>query len=281
MSFSKASEELFLTRQAVSKKILSLEKRLGVQLFDRTRNGIELTAEGKLYLDYFKNLIQDFETFSETIGKTGAPTARLLIGYELGVIIDTKILKIMREYRQQKDSLELKIMRYDSHTIEDKLLNGQFDIAFSTIPEHGKIQRDFSYIVLENAEYVIVTSKHHPKATEGASFSDFNGERAVYWNMDNSDDIICRKNFNAAWDDIGVIVVPSIQCMFLSSAYTELLMGNAVLLCNAKSEICRFPEITTYPLPRKKLFGCIWKKTAPPRVNEFAESFRKYEIEVT
>ncbi len=76
LSFTKASEEVFMSRQAVSKKILSLEKRLGVKLFERTTSVIELTAEGKLCLDYFRNMIQDFEKFFATIRKTNTPVLR-------------------------------------------------------------------------------------------------------------------------------------------------------------------------------------------------------------
>lgn len=272
LSFTKAAEEVFMSRQAVSIKILSLEARLGVKLFDRTTSVIELTVEGKLYLDFFRNMVQDFEAFSETIGKIRTPMVRLLIGYELGVIIDKRVVEIMGEYKSQRDNMDLKIWRYDPQIIESKLVSGHLDMAFTTIPLHSRIYKDFSYIVLEYAEYVLVTSKNHRKVNENTLLSDFNGEQAIYW-----DDIIYRKNFNATWSDIGITVIPSIQCTSLSSAYTELLLGNAVMLCTAKNEICTLPGIITYPLSKREMFGCVWSRNAPYEIKEFAESFRKYE----
>lgn len=50
MSFSKAANELFVTQGAVSKHISSLEKQLGVPLFNRHLHGIELTLAGEQYL---------------------------------------------------------------------------------------------------------------------------------------------------------------------------------------------------------------------------------------
>ncbi len=279
LSFTKASEEVFMSRQAVSKKILSLEKRLGVKLFERTTSVIELTAEGKLCLDYFRNMIQDFEKFFATIRKTNTPVLRLLIGYELGVIIDKRIIESIGEYKRKNTNMDLQIRRYDPQIIESKLLSGHLDMAFTTIPARSKI-KDFSYIVLEYADYVLVTSKNHPKVNENTSLSDFNGEQAIYYNEDNSDDIICRKNFNATWSGYGINVIPSIQCTSLSAAYTELMLGNAVMLCNAKNEICPLPGIITYPLSKRDIFGCVWNRNAPPEVKEFAETFRKYEIPV-
>jgi len=273
LSFTKSAEELFMSRQAVSKTILSLEKRLGVKLFDRTTNIVELTVEGKLYHSYFRNLVQDFETFTETIGKTGTQTVRMLIGYELGVVIGKKVIDVLGDFRRRKANTDLKIVRFEPQVIENKLLGGHLDMAFTTIPMHSEIYKDFPHIILEHAGYVLVTSKNHPKVNENTVLSDFNGEQAIYWNIDNSPDIICRKNFFAAWYDIGITVIPSVQCKFLSSAYAELLMGNAVMLCNSMYEICTFPEIITYPLPKRENFCCVWSHNASAEIKELAEAF--------
>ena len=278
-SFTKAAEEVFISRQAVSKKVLSLERRLGVKLFERAANGVALTAEGELYLEFFQNVARDFGALSEAVGKTSAPAVRLLVGYELGVIIDRRVIETVGEFKRRGEVQDIKIRRYEPQVIESRLLSGQLDIAFTTIPRHSKIYKEFPFIAMEYAEYVLVTSQNHPKVGERTSSTDFDGEQAVYWNMDNSDDIICRKNFDSAWSGVGVAVVPSIQCTSLSSAYTELLLGNAVMLCNAKNELCTLPGIITYPLPRRELFGCVWNPEAPVKAVEFAEAFRGFEME--
>ncbi len=280
LSFTKAAEELFMSRQAVSVKISALEKRLGVKLFVRTTSVIEITAEGKLYLDYFRKMVQDFEAFLKTVRKANMPVVRLIIGYELGVIMDKRIIEIMGDYRRQRNNMDLEIRRFDPQVIENKLLNRQLDMAFTTIPRNRKIYKDFSHIILEYAEDVLVTSKNHPKVNDNTLLSDFNGEQAIFYNEDNSDDIICRKNFNTAWSDIGISLIPSIQCTSLSSAYTELLLGNAVHLCSAKNELCTLPEIITYPLSKKEIFGCVWSREASPEIKEFAETIREFEIDL-
>ncbi|MCF0154557.1 MAG: LysR family transcriptional regulator, partial [Veillonella sp.] len=42
-SFTKASNELFISPQAVIKQINQLEERLGFTLFERTQRGVKLT----------------------------------------------------------------------------------------------------------------------------------------------------------------------------------------------------------------------------------------------
>ncbi|WP_298081635.1 LysR family transcriptional regulator, partial [uncultured Campylobacter sp.] len=48
-SFTKAAEALKIPQPSLSQSILSLERELGTQLFNRTSNPISLTHAGKIY----------------------------------------------------------------------------------------------------------------------------------------------------------------------------------------------------------------------------------------
>ncbi|MFL5265027.1 MAG: LysR substrate-binding domain-containing protein [Stellaceae bacterium] len=51
LSFTKAADELALTQSAVSHQIRALEDHLGARLFQRRHRGIELTADGRGFLE--------------------------------------------------------------------------------------------------------------------------------------------------------------------------------------------------------------------------------------
>jgi predicted ATPase/DNA-binding transcriptional LysR family regulator len=51
-SFSRAAEELYVSQPAVSKHVASLEVELGTRLFERSRAGVTLTADGRSLADY-------------------------------------------------------------------------------------------------------------------------------------------------------------------------------------------------------------------------------------
>lgn len=55
--FGKAAENLYLTQSAVSARIRQLEEELGVRLFMRDRNNIQLTAAGQKLLPYAESMI--------------------------------------------------------------------------------------------------------------------------------------------------------------------------------------------------------------------------------
>ena len=57
MSFSQASEKLYVSQPAVSRQIKLLEQELGCQLFDRARkNAIRLTPAGIVFQDAFSQM---------------------------------------------------------------------------------------------------------------------------------------------------------------------------------------------------------------------------------
>jgi len=57
LSFTSAGRELDLTQTAISHQIKNLEQRLGIKLFVRRRNTLQLTTPGRLYLDAVREAI--------------------------------------------------------------------------------------------------------------------------------------------------------------------------------------------------------------------------------
>ena len=55
-SFSKAAQETYITPTALIQQINSLESRLNIQLFTRSRRGIELTPAGEIILEAAKQI---------------------------------------------------------------------------------------------------------------------------------------------------------------------------------------------------------------------------------
>ena len=55
--FGRTAENLYLTQSAVSARIRLLEETLGVPLFTRTRNDIQLTPAGTRLLKYAESIL--------------------------------------------------------------------------------------------------------------------------------------------------------------------------------------------------------------------------------
>ena len=71
-SFSRASEQLFMTQPAVSKRIAALEDDLGVLLFDRLGRRIQLTEAGQKFLTSARRILADIEISRDEVLSLGA-----------------------------------------------------------------------------------------------------------------------------------------------------------------------------------------------------------------
>ena len=58
---------MFISQPALSRSMQRMEEDLGVTLFDRLKNKIELNENGKLAVDYAKKILNDFDYYMESI----------------------------------------------------------------------------------------------------------------------------------------------------------------------------------------------------------------------
>ena len=91
LSFTQAAAQLRVAQPALSRQVRALEEELGVALLRRSRRGVTLTAEGKLFLQEAGRLLKQAEQAVEKVralargeygelhvGYAAAPTAELL-----------------------------------------------------------------------------------------------------------------------------------------------------------------------------------------------------------
>ena len=62
LSFSDAAEELFVTQPTLSKHVAAAEREVGFRIFDRDTAGVDLTAEGELFIDGLRDVVESYET---------------------------------------------------------------------------------------------------------------------------------------------------------------------------------------------------------------------------
>ncbi len=60
-SFTRAAEEMAITQPALSRTVRQLENTLQVRLLDRTSRHVELTAEGRVFLDEVERVLGDLD----------------------------------------------------------------------------------------------------------------------------------------------------------------------------------------------------------------------------
>lgn len=83
--FGKAADQLYLTQSAVSFRIRQLEQSLGVALFSRHRNNIQLTEAGELLLPHAEAVIVALNAAKTQLQQQSSLPKRLTVAVETGL----------------------------------------------------------------------------------------------------------------------------------------------------------------------------------------------------
>ncbi len=79
-SFTRAADDLGISRAQASQQVAALEKRLGVRLFDRTTRKVALSNDGVEYLERTRRILAELAQADEAISRTRErPQGRLRV----------------------------------------------------------------------------------------------------------------------------------------------------------------------------------------------------------
>ena len=70
-SFNKASEVLYIAQPSLTGAVQELERELGIVIFNRIRKGVTLTNDGLEFINYARQLYQQYEIILDKYGKGG------------------------------------------------------------------------------------------------------------------------------------------------------------------------------------------------------------------
>ncbi|MEZ8743943.1 LysR family transcriptional regulator [Vibrio sp. 10N.222.54.F12] len=157
-----ASEQLYITQSALTKKIQRLESNIGASLFSRGRHGAELTHAGKTLLAEAQRLVHSMQAFEQLSGSVVNGTqGHLNIGF--GVSTYHEAPKLIAAYKQQYPEVHVTLNDTPSKQQTDELLSHELDISFNRIPDSS----DLENLTLFNDSLVIAIHKDLLKQAQG------------------------------------------------------------------------------------------------------------------
>ena len=133
-----ASEQLYITQSALTKKIQRLESNIGASLFSRGRNGAELTHAGKTLLADAQRLVDSMQAFQQLSGSVVNGTeGHLNIGF--GVSTYHEAPKLIAAYKKQQPNVHITLNDTPSKQQTDELLSHELDISYNRIPSSSDL----------------------------------------------------------------------------------------------------------------------------------------------
>jgi LysR family transcriptional regulator, flagellar master operon regulator len=127
--FGRAAKNLFISQSAVSARIKQLEDELGIRLFTRDRNNIELTSAGKRFLVYAENILNTWNRARQEIAiPEGVDTILSVAALPSiwDIFLDDWLSWVHKN--SMTTALQASVMRADS--LMRNILDGTIDLGF-------------------------------------------------------------------------------------------------------------------------------------------------------
>ena len=154
-SFTKAAENLFLSQPAISKTIKNLEEKYGKALFVRQGNHIDLTPDGKVFLNYANKLIALYAEMEDVFsGADRDLPNQLKIGAST-TIGQYVIPPIVAAIHKDNPEFHFQLICGNTNDIQNQLLGEKIDFAIVEGENHNN---RLHYERFVKDELVLVTS---------------------------------------------------------------------------------------------------------------------------
>jgi DNA-binding transcriptional LysR family regulator len=177
LSFTKTSEELYVSQPAISKQIALLEKELGAKLFIRNNKSTKLTPAGEMYYDFFRDCkygLRDVQRKVERLQGTQSRSVRVgfLEGWDLTGIMPI----IIKRFGEIHPDTKIIISCCGAKELSTMLLTDRLDVIV-TMKNTVENISEIECRRLTDMKKCIAFSSSHPLASkEGLRPADFKGE---------------------------------------------------------------------------------------------------------
>ncbi len=177
-SFSAASENLFLTQPAISKRIASLEEELDTELFDRIGRQIQLTEAGLALLPRAQKILVDIEDSRRAILNLSdhvGGTLRFATSHHIGL---HRLPPVLRQYSKDFPEVELDIQFMDSEEACRAVEHGKLEMAIVTLPLTPSESLELQQVWTDKLSVII--GKTHPLSKKKrVSLTDLAEHKAI------------------------------------------------------------------------------------------------------
>jgi DNA-binding transcriptional LysR family regulator len=139
LHFGRAAARIHIAQPPLSRQIRQLEEEMGVELFKRTKQSVQLTAAGKIFQKEAYNVL---ESLTRGISKaklaSRGEAGSLSIG-SIGSAYYVVLPQVLREFRKNFPEVELILQPFVSPEQNQMLLEKRIDVSFGRFfkPEKG------------------------------------------------------------------------------------------------------------------------------------------------
>lgn len=162
---SEAAEKLFISQPAITQTIKKLEEELKMQLFYRTREGVNLTEEGKNIYEYIKDavaILENAEKRSKQYENLEIGSIKIRTGNNVAKdLLNKPLIKFIKKY----PNIKIDISSGAPNDSMKLLSQGEIDLVLLNLP----YDNHYGNIIIEECmkkEYIFVMSPEYERKND-------------------------------------------------------------------------------------------------------------------
>lgn len=226
-NITKTANELLIGQPSISKAIKSLEDQIGCQLFIRSKYGVTLTEEGKIFYNQIKTAMEIIDNAEFKLKEMiNLDDGVLNIGIS-HTLTQKYLMPYIKRFHDMYPKIKIKIITGPTQTLLNKARNGFIDFIILNLPYI--IPNDFNTQILTKISDIFVAS---------SKFIDLKDKTINLEDLNNYPLIIIAKGSNTRYfldnftSSNNVILKPEMELASYSlvSEFTEMGFGIGYLI---------------------------------------------------
>jgi DNA-binding transcriptional LysR family regulator len=221
-SLSKAAAMNGISQSAATQHIQELERRLGVQLLDRSTRPLGLTPGGKLYAELCRDVLRREEDFVAALDEIKAEvegTVRVASIYSIGL---SEMSRLRDEFLRVCPGAQLHVEYLRPDKVYEAVLEDQADLGFISYPEH---RRDLTVIPWREERMTVAAYPTHAVARQEMVLpNDLDGQDFIAFD----EEVTIRRELDRFFKDNGVTVSVVMQFDNIQSIKEAVALGSGI-----------------------------------------------------
>ena len=177
LNFTRAAECCNVSQPSLTRAIKLLEEELGGPLFHRERANTHLSELGRMVRPHLAQVYEQAQT-AKREAKDFVKLAKTEL--KLGVMCTVapgQLIDLLSSVQSKHPGVELKIVDSGAQALEERLLNGDLEVAIYCRPDVGRNEK-LHYMALFREQFMIVLHpRHELAAREAVRAADLSGQR--------------------------------------------------------------------------------------------------------
>lgn len=160
-SFNRAAQILHLTQPALSRQVKDLEEELGVKLFDRGKNAVQLTEAGKRFYDEAREVLARAElAIQRARGEAHGDVLR--VGYAPSATAGF-LPQVLQRFQAEHPKVRIELADVSPPEMIRMAVDGRLDLVIALEPA-VTVTAGFQWTELRRIAHVLVMRADHPLA---------------------------------------------------------------------------------------------------------------------